>query len=140
MDIWIKRTSRVSKCSYCPEIISNGSFVVVGKLWRSKKGKLKWPMMFRWHTACWIEQGIRAVEEKERTQPRIETRGRKRSSLPEDQKKQRLKIMTRRASALQRIRAVVKSSGNIDKLIHLGGMLEKYKSEIEQLGGIPKGW
>jgi len=143
MDIWIKRASRAATCVYCKEEIKKQDFMVIGKLWRKLKSGKTWLIMLRWHTQCYIVQGVAAIKDKEIREPKIEKRGRKKSILPDDIRIKRLKIMRRRASVLQRIKAEVKKPKKKQKfevLVHLGSLLDKCKDEIKDTGGIPTTW
>ena len=54
---------------------------------------------------------------------------------------ERRKILARRASVLQRIKAEMSiGEYSADRLIHLGGLLLRCKEDIEQHGGAPKKW
>ena len=140
MDVWIKRNSRLCKCNYCPAMIDKGEFMVTAKIWLNRQGK-KWHINLHWHTGCWLQQGMEAIKEKERTQPKLEKRGRPKLELSVVDYIKRHKVMMRRGSILQRIRVEMASdSTDFDKIVHLGSMLEKCKKEMEVLGGCPKDW
>jgi hypothetical protein len=121
-------------------MIDKGEFVVMGKIWLLRQGK-KWHLNLHWHTECWLKQGIEAIKEKERTQPKIEKRGRPALTLNEADYQKRHKVMMRRGSILQRIRVEMSiPDTNFDKIVHLGAMLDKCRKELESLGGCPKDW
>ena len=128
-----------AKCLYCPKYIEKKQFMVVGKLWRDREGGTrKWSIKLYWHPQCWIKQ----AEEALKKQPVVETRGRKKLELSVEANVSRVKILMRRAAILQRIKVEVakNNTSSVDKLIHLGEMLNKLKEEIMPLGGIPKSW
>jgi len=140
VDIWIKRAVKKARCLYCPEPITKGQYMVIGKLWRRRDGTPRvWTVYLRWHPQCWIDQAIRKLEKL----PVMENRGRKSLGLSDETREARVKIMMRRAAVVQRIRNEIgkpKEEQSIDKIIHLGELLNKLKEEIEPLGGVPKSW
>ena len=140
MDIWMRVCRKKAKCSYCPKPIVKGQYMVVGKLWRKHGGEARvWTIYLRWHIGCWVRQGIESLKKR----PVVENRGRKKLELSEDARKARLKITMRRAAIVQRIRREVDKpieEQSIDRIIHLGEMLEKLATEIENFGGAPKSW
>ena len=154
MDVWISKVTRLCKCSYCPKMIEMKikdiqQFMVVGKYWTKKKeGEVPanykhWCYTRRWHTDCWIEQGVEAVKAKAIREPKISTRGRSKLPISKEDKAKRLHIQLRRGSIIQRIEQEVAKPTKLqdmDKLIHLGEGLEKCRIEIEKLGGVPKKW
>ncbi|GAG89138.1 unnamed protein product [marine sediment metagenome] len=119
--------------------------MVVCRYYRAKRGKggsfpgPVWSFFMHFHPQCWIDQAIAALESK----PVVETRGRKKLPMADEVRAARLKILMRRAAVTQRIRiemAKVAGEQNIDRIIHLGGELNKLKEEIEPLGGVPESW
>jgi len=63
--------------------------------------------------------------------------------MTDDNKAARFAILRRRASVTQRIKREVTKpveEQSIDKIIHLGDLLNKLKEEIELVGGVPKSW
>jgi len=99
-----------------------------------------WRFTLRFHPQCWIDQGVAALKQRGEV---VETRGRNRLVLTDNDSLTRLKILRRRAAVMQRLRIeVAKPDGerNIDRVIHFGSMLNKLKEEIESLGGVPKSW
>jgi len=114
--------------------------MVVGKLWRNREGTaMKWVTKFYWHPQCWIDQ---AIQKLERLPPVVETRGMRKPKVPDEMRGARVKIMARRAAIVQRIKIEMsKNDGtSVDKLIHLGEMLNRLKEEIELVGGAPESW
>lgn len=106
----------------------------------SKEGERQlWEQYLRFHPQCWIDQAVANLAKREV----VETRGRKRLVMTDDIRAARQKILVRRASVTQRIRAEVEKPGelqSIDRIIHLGELLNNLKEEIEPLGGVPKSW
>lgn len=99
----------------------------------------RWIRYLRFHPQCWIDQAVEKLEK----QPKLETRGAKKSALSDSDRAARFKIMARRASTTQRIRAEVsrpKEKQSIDAVIHLGDILNRLRDEIEPFGGAPKNW
>lgn len=131
---WCKRECR---CAFCPEPIKLATPMVVGKLWFSKGKPHKWYRMLRWHVDCWVKQGLMYLE----THPYVASgaRGRKQIQLPEEQRKERLAIIRRRASYVQRLRKAVEE-GNMNKVVKIFSKIDVLKEEIESLGGMPKSW
>jgi len=101
-----------------------------------KSGRTWW---FRrsFHPQCWIDQAVAAVE----TRAVVETRGRKRLKMTDANKEARTAIMRRRGSVVQRIKKEVENEEqDVDRIVHLGELLNNLKGEIEQFGGVPKSW
>jgi len=143
MDTWVKVARKKAKCNYCGGDIEKGSYMVVVKSWRNREGEpRKWMVFFRYHAekdgkCCYIEQAKAALERREI----VETRGKKKLPITDEMKAARRRVLLRRASVLQRIRAEMeKEEQSVDKIIHLGGLLVQLKEEIEKLGGAPKSW
>ena len=90
------------------------------------------------HPQCWIDRAIAELESR----AVVETRGRKKLEMTDATKDARTAILRRRASVIQRIKREVESPDgqNVDKIIHLGELLNKLKEEIEPLGGVPESW
>lgn len=139
MHVWISKTRQRGKCAFCPYEIEKGSYSVVCRSYKSRgEGKAKWTFQKRYHTQCWIDQGIQALESR----PFVENRGRPRVASDEVTT-QRQKILRRRAAVLQRIRKeMAKPTGDrsMDRIVHLGEMLNSLREEIEPLGGVPESW
>lgn len=85
---------------------------------------------------CWIDQAVAALEKI----TVVETRGRKKVAMPDADREKRTSILRRRASVVQRIRMETEDGKDIDKIIHLGELLNKLKEEIEVVGGVPESW
>lgn len=99
----------------------------------------KWAFYWRFHTQCWIDQAIAALEKREI----VETRGRKKLGMTDEIRAARLRILMRRAAITQRIRREITKPAeeqDIDRVIHLGDALNKLKEEIEECGGAPESW
>ena len=75
--------------------------------------------------------------------PRVETRGRKGLGLAKTDSVERVLLLKRRGSVMQRLkREAGKPEGakDYDRIIRLGEQLEAIKVEIEKVGGIPESW
>lgn len=114
--------------------------MVMCKFW---KVGWKYPLYQRYHVenvdgkCCWVEQGVAEVSKR----VIVETRGKRKLELSEEDKIARFKILRRRAAVVQRIRKEMSSEvQSIDRIIHLGGQLNKLKEEVEQVGGVPRSW
>lgn len=125
--VWVKACTKTAKCQWCAEPIANNTYMVVVMFLRGK-----WRIKRYYHPDCWIQQAIAALEKR----GKVENRGRKKLPLPDEVRAKRGKILSRRASVVQRIRATTDAG----KLVHLGIMLEKLKEEIECVGGAPTSW
>ena len=144
MNVWMRKCRKKATCRYCNKPILKGEYMVVCRYYKRTMKEVggtpqKWSFTIRFHTQCWIDQGIAALESK----PVIETRGGKKMEITDIDRISRFKILARRASVTQRIRVEAKKldgEKNIDKIIHLGGLLNKLKEEIEPFGGVPKSW
>jgi len=137
--VWISRTRQKGKCAFCPNEITKGGYSVVCRSYKYRgEGKAKWTFQRRFHPQCWIDQGIQELESRGFS----ETRGRPRLASDEVTEK-RQKILRRRAAVLQRIRkemARPAKERSMDRIVHLGEMLNSLAEEIEPLGGVPESW
>ena len=140
MNVWIRRTRKKTVCAHCGKSILNGEYQVVCQWYMKLKSNRTWQKRKSFHPQCWIEQGIAEVEKR----PVVETRGwGSRPRVPDADKPARFAILRRRASVVQRIKKEVEKPDeekDIDRIIHLGELLNKLKDEIEPLGGVPKSW
>lgn len=139
MNVWVRRTKRRSTCSYCQGEITNGSYQVVCQHYVKTSGGKNWWFRRSFHPQCWIDQAIAELEKI----PVVETRGKKRMQLTDDDRAKRRSIILRRGSVIQRIKkemAKPEEDRDVDKIIRLGAMLEKLKEEIRYYGGVPKSW
>jgi hypothetical protein len=145
MNIWLTKCRKQASCRHCPNPILNGEYMVVGEYYKStrteKGGKaVRWRRRLHWHPQCWIDQAIAALKNRGDA---TETRGRKKLALPEHKSTARIKILRRRAAVMQRLKIEVSKpteEQSTDRIIHLGGLLNKLKEEIESFGGVPKSW
>lgn len=139
MDIWMSYCTRKARCAFCNEEINPGQPMVRGKSWKKTASNSKWCVSKYWHPSCWVEQGLVYLSK----QPYIPRIGRKSMDISVEVKEKRNIIMRRRGSAIQRLKREMKkpveqrSSSTVSKIVAL---LEKYKKEIEPLGGIPPKW
>jgi len=143
MNVYLVHCRRKCKCAHCPEEITVAQPMVVGviTLGEGKHYKTKWKKTLRWHPNCWLEQGLARLERE----PYISNKpGRPKQELDPTTRQLRLSALRRRASIVQRIRTLVAAgsidSKTIDKIVHLGEMLDKVKEDITKLGGIPEKW
>jgi len=145
----MKKCRKQATCKYCPNPIPKGEYMVMVRFYKSVWGpKIKemtgtiyqrWAFTWRFHTQCWIDQAIAALEKREI----VETRGRKKLEMTDEIRAARLKILMRRAAVTQRIRREIAKPAeeqDIDRVIHLGDSLNKLRKEIEQCGGVPESW
>ena len=142
MHVYMTHCQRECKCSFCPDQILAGEGMVVGKM--PIKGT-NWHKTLRWHPQCWIKQGEVFLESR----PYVPShRGRVPLALDAETKALRFAVLRRYASAMQRINRIIAkheegegvSSNDMQKLAHLGDMVDGLKTEIEPLGGVPKSW
>ena len=132
----MRRTRKQCKCSYCPKLILNGEYQVVCQHYmKSGTGKMWWYRR-SFHPQCWIDQAIAALA----NQIIVETRGRKKIPRSDADREKRTSILRRRASIIQRIKREMGEGQDMDKIIHLGEMLNRLKEEIEPVGGVPESW
>ena len=139
MNVWISKTKQRGRCSFCQKDIGKGEYSVVCSHYLDRgENKRKWLMRRRFHPQCWIDQGIAELESR----PVIENRGRPRVAS-DVVTIERQKILRRRAAVLQRIRKEMSRSPedrSMDRIMHLGEMLNNLAVEIEPLGGVPESW
>lgn len=103
---------------------------------RLRSGRVWWKRR-SFHPQCWIDQAVAELK----TRVVVETRGRKRLEMTDETKAARTAIMRRRGSVIQRIKREVGSEErDVDRVIHLGELLNSLKGEIEKFGGVPKSW
>lgn len=143
MNVYIVHCRRKSKCAHCEQEITVAQPMVVGviTLGKNKHYTTKWKKTLRWHPSCWLEQGLARLERE----PYISNKpGRPKRELEPVTRDLRLSALRRRASIVQRIRKLIDSesidSVTIDRIVHLGEMLDKVKEEMTNLGGIPEKW
>ena len=137
MNVWIKKTRKQGTCVYCLKPILKGEYQVfcqwyvrlaTGRVWKNRK---------IFHIPCWVENGIAGADRK----VVVDTRGGRRLEMTDSDRDARFAILRRRAAVTQRIKVeVVKSPQNMDRIIHLGDLLNRLKEEIEPYGGAPKSW
>ena len=143
MNVYLVHCRRKCKCAHCPDEITLAQPMVVGviTLGKDKHYKTKWKKVLHWHPNCWIEQGLARLERE----PYISNKpGRPKRDLDPVIRQLRLSALRRRASIVQRIRVITSSenidSKAIDRIVHLGEMLEKVTEEMAKLGGAPSKW
>lgn len=142
MNVWIRKTRRQGTCQYCSQPILKDEYQVVTQWYVKLRSGRTWQKRRIYHPQCWIDQAVAEIERR----PVVETRGgwgSSRIKLADDVKAARTKILMRRASVLQRIKVEVSKpteEQSVDKIIHLGDLLNKLKEEIEEYGGVPKSW
>ena len=142
MQVSVVHCHRECKCHFCPELITVGSPMAVGRYQKKHQG---WYGTVRWHLDCWSEQAKVFLEQN----PYIPShKGRVPLGLSPEDSKLRLALLRRRASVLQRVNRMMDkqkatmslSSTEIERLSHLSEMLEEIKAQIEPVGGVPKSW
>ena len=144
MNVWMKVCRKQAACNFCPKPILNGEYMVVCKYYRKTRREAggesqKWTFFLRFHPQCWIDQAVARLKER----VVVETRGRKKIPMTDSVRAARWKIMMRRAAVTQRIRREVEKPAeeqSIERIIHLGSMLNSLKEEIEVVGGVPESW
>lgn len=137
MNVWMRKTRKQATCSYCEKPVLNGDYQVVCQHYmRLRSGKVWWKRR-SFHPQCWIDQAVAELD----TRVVVETRGRKRLEMADATKTARTAILRRRGSIIQRIKREIGSEEqDIDRIVHLGELLNGLKEEIEQFGGVPKSW
>lgn len=139
MNVWIKKTRKRVVCKHCEKLIETGEYQVVCRYFMKVRGGKVWTKTMHFHAQnpnCWLDRAIAELE----TRPVVETRGRKASTISDEKRDVRQKILRRRASVMQRINTEMESLMRPSKLTHLTGLLEKLVVEIEPYGGVPKSW
>ena len=140
MNVWIRKTRKRVKCRYCEKHIEVGEYQVVCQYFMKLKHSGKtWVKRMSFHARepnCWLDRAVAELE----TRVVVETRGRKRNQISDDNREVRERLLRRRASVMQRIRQEMDGLMRPDKVMHLTEMLEKLKLEIEPYGGVPRGW
>ena len=144
MEVWLTRCRRRATCKYCSESILKGEYMIVTRMSRLRRDAegnqvlRRWRIDKFWHPDCWMKNAKQAIDER---QPLPETRGRKKLNLSPEAAEKRRKVLMRRASVMQRLRDEMDNGEcNVEKLIHLGSLLQSCKEEIEQYGEVPKSW
>ena len=135
MNIWITFCRRKSLCKHCGQDILKATPVVVGKYWRNTESGKKWTIIYHWHPECWLEQGLAELE----TRPLEQKRRGRTSSFDVATRKDRLKLLRRRAYIIFEIRKAMKIE-KVDRIIELSGELDILKEKIVELGGVPNSW
>ena len=140
MNANVRYCHRTCKCEFCPEDIKAGEPMLETVVWGNKGGSSqRWQFKKRYHPQCFIDKSVQEL----RKTPYMGRTGRAPINIPNDTKLKRNRIMQRRASVVQRIRAEMDKPAdkrNYDNIVHLGEMLEKFKEEIISCGGVPEKW
>lgn len=139
MNVWIRKTRKQCTCAYCLKPILKGEYQVVCQHYMHLRSGRTWWKRRSFHPQCWIDQAVAEIEKR----PVVETRGRNKLPMADDSRAARTAIMRRRASIIQRIKrevSITEEEQNIDRIIHLGELLNKLKDEIEPYGGVPESW
>ena len=141
MNVWIRKTRKRTTCACgCGKAILNGEFQVVCQWYMKLKSGRVWQKRKSYKPQHGIDQGIAEVEKR----VVVETRGwGSRPRVPDTDKPARFAILRRRGAVVQRIKREVEMQDgerSMDRIIHLGEMLNKLRDEIEPLGGVPKSW
>ncbi len=85
---------------------------------------------------CWVDRAVLEVGSK----PYVEMRGRKADIISDADRRERQKILRRRASIMQRISNEMRGQGRPDKLVHMVDLLDQLCNEIKRHGGVPESW
>ncbi len=143
MDIWMKKCKKKSKCSYCGEPVTNGDYMVVGKLWKKVGADhaMHRVYYFRWHVDCWVEQGKKRADEVAENTIDMRSSGRPRLELSDTDRAERNKLLARRSMTIMRIRRAQEANPyDIDRLVRLGTKLHQIDSLLSNVGGLPRSW
>ena len=137
MNVWIKATRKRVACRYCERIIETGEYQVVCQYFMKVGNGKTWVKRMLFHPQCWITRAIAELS----TRTVIETRGRKKAIISDEHRVVRIKILRRRASVMQRMRAEMgKEKSNYVKVDKLINQLEQLKIDITPYGGVPSSW
>jgi hypothetical protein len=138
MDIWVTWCRRQSKCAHCPEPITAGTPVVVGKLWAIKGERLKYPKVFRWHfPECWVEQARTHLDDTPFVPKR--STGRPPMELEPEVRACRSRLVRHYAVVVHQIRKAA-VAGNINKVLTLEVRRQKIIVAVAAIGPVPKRW
>jgi len=138
MDVWLTWCKKKSKCKHCQEPILAGTPVVRGKLWRKGDQAKSWPMTFRWHPQCWLEQALAYLEKNPYIPPK-RSPGRPRIELSEEDKVKRRRLLVYRSSLCYYQRKAAKE-GNAFRVLELEVKKQELVDRIKEVGGVPKSW
>ena len=136
MDIWITWCKRESKCRYCKQSIEEAAPMVKGKFWLKNNEAIRFPQIYRWHTNCWLEEGMNYLSNHPYEKVK---RGRRNMPLDKETKVERTKLLVKRAGMVRSLREAIED-GNVDRVISTYNRIEGLKADIEKLGGVPKSW
>lgn len=136
MNVWIRKARKRSDCYYCKKPVETGEYQVVCQWFMKVKSRF-WEKKMLFHPQCWIDRAVAELE----TKFIVETRGKERMQLSDDDRVKRVKILARRASMMQRL-SVKMGVKPVDfsKVDRLLDKMEGLKGEIELVGGVPKSW
>ncbi len=136
MNVWIRKARKKSDCYHCHKPVETGEFQVVCQ-WFMKVRSKTWQKKMLFHPQCWIDRAVAELS----TKHIVETRGRKRNQISDDDREKREKILRRRASFVQRLNVKMNEfPTDYGKVGRLLDRLEELKVEIELVGGVPKSW
>ena|SRR3972149_6901442 len=128
---------RQAECRWCHQAVEAGTAMVAVFFWNRGATGQKWNTQQCFHPQCWVEQGLDYL----RKNPFVPVqKGRRRSSLTNEERRERF-LITRRYHALVQRKGQL--SDNIEHIL-VGFRLEEQMSELmlemQRLGGVPKKW
>ena len=162
MNLWIAKARVGAECTYCHKDIPKSAPCIFGRTWIRKDNEgtdgagVYWTKTYHWHiqspdnNCCWIVQGLSVLDTKS-SNSHTQHRGRKRLVLPADTRLQRLHLLQKRARLVQVINEqleIIAANGFVgiidtrplNRIIAAGTKMKEMKVQIQQLGGVPKGW
>ncbi len=143
LTVWVRKTRKTTKCYHCNRDVEVGTYQIVCQYYmKVANGKTWWKRMV-FHSGygggknCWLDRAVAEIE----LHPPIETRGRKRGVISDENRVIRVKLLRRHAAVMQRLRVEMESNSVVGvRVAHLTESLERLGQEIEQYGGKPVGW
>jgi len=139
MNVWIRKTKRRAQCKYCEKFLEVGEWQVVCQYFMKLKTGRTWVKKMVFHAKepnCWLDRAVAEIESR----VVVETRGRKRAAISDEDREVRERILRRRASVMQRLRVEMDGAVRPEKIARLTELIEVCAVEIMPYGGVPRAW
>ena len=135
--VWVAWCKKKSICKTCNELILSGLPMVYVRIRDTNR---PYPYTMRKHLHCWLADAIDWLEKNPYT--RVNSPGRKRLQLSDEDRKIRLKLLRRRALLVFRQRVLAYNNPKLaaDKIGKMQEKVDIIVKDICKVGGVPKSW
>lgn len=139
MDIWFRWANKRATCADCKLPILQGEEEVVVRIWnKGNPDKRTFNQIFLKHVDCFILAG-RDYLKRNPYQPSLGKKRGPKTTLTDEQRTERLKILQRHACLEKRKREAIEN-GLFDRASRYSDQLSELLIQIAPLGGIPQNW